>query len=422
LSKVFVLDSNKQPLDFCHPGQARRLLKARLAAVYRLFPFTIILKREVADPQLQPYFLKLDPGSKKTGIAILNQRTGEVVWAAELEHRGNSVKSNLDSRRAVRRSRRQRKTRYRKPRFLNRIRRSGWLPPSIESRIANIMSWVLRLCRYCPIAGISLELVKFDTQLMQNPGISGVEYQRGELFGYEIREYLLIKYSHQCAYCKATNKPLQIEHIIPKSRNGTSRVSNLTIACEECNQKKGNKTAGEFGYAEVEEQAKRPLRDAAAVNAARRELYRRLKTTDLPIEVGSGGLTKYNRVQRGLSKQHWIDAAVVGASTPEEVDIRGIKPLEIKAVGYGSRQMCKMDKYGFPRTGKKAGNRFFGYRTGDIVSAVVEEGKKAGRYIGKVAVRASGYFNITSKGNTIQGISHKYCKLLHACDGYSYSY
>src|SRR5262245_52666567 len=87
---------------------------------------------------------------------------------------------------------------------------------------------------------------------------------------------------------------------IPKSRNGTSRVSNLTIACEECNQKKGNKTASEFGYPEVEEQAKRPLRDAAAVNAARWEIYRRLQTTGLPIEVGSGGLTKYNRTKRGL--------------------------------------------------------------------------------------------------------------------------
>src|SRR6185369_7341209 len=140
MSKVFVLDTNKQPLDFCHPGQARRLLKAGLAAVYRLYPFVIILKRAVTDAKLQPYRLKLDPGSKKTGIAIVNEQTAEVCFAAEIEHRGQQIKDSLESRRAVRRNRRSRKTRYRKPRFSNRSRKSGWLPPSLESRIANTLT------------------------------------------------------------------------------------------------------------------------------------------------------------------------------------------------------------------------------------------------------------------------------------------
>ncbi|MBI4855002.1 MAG: RRXRR domain-containing protein, partial [Acidobacteria bacterium] len=116
MSKVFVLDTNKQALDMCHPGQARRLLKAGQAAVYRQFPFTIILKRVVADPQLQPYQVKLDPGSKKTGLAIVNQATAQVVFAALVEHRGQAINASLDNRRGVRRGRRSRKTRYRKPR------------------------------------------------------------------------------------------------------------------------------------------------------------------------------------------------------------------------------------------------------------------------------------------------------------------
>ncbi|MFY9224703.1 MAG: RNA-guided endonuclease IscB [Blastocatellia bacterium] len=423
MNKVFVLDKNKQQLDMCHPGQARRLLKAGMAAVYKRFPFTIILKREVTDPQLQTYFLKLDPGSKKTGIAIVNQQTGEVVFAAEIEHRGEVIKASLDSRRAVRRSRRSRKTRYRKPRFDNRTRPKGWLPPSLLSRVANVETWAYRLMRLCPISAISLELVKFDTQLMQMAEITGVMYHQGTLSGYETREYLLEKYNRKCAYCSKANLPLQVEHIVPKSRGGSNRVSNLTIACERCNIKKGNKTATEVGFAQVQEQAKIPLKDAAAVNTTRLQLYNRLKALGLPIETGSGGLTKYNRSKQNLPKTHWIDAACVGLSTPQlKVDIDKVSVLKIKATGHGSRQMCLMDKFGFPRTKAKAGKRFFGFSTGDIVCARVTNGKKTGTYTGKVAVRASGSFNITFGKTTIQGINHKYFTLLHSCDGYSYSY
>jgi hypothetical protein len=110
------------------------------------------------------------------------------VWAAELQHRGIKIKKSLEKRRAIRRSRRNRKTRYREPRFNNRTPKKGWLPPSLMSRVYNIQTWVTRLQKYCPIKAISLELVRFDTQAMQNPEISGIEYQQGTLFGYEIRE------------------------------------------------------------------------------------------------------------------------------------------------------------------------------------------------------------------------------------------
>jgi len=257
---------------------------------------------------------------------------------------------------------------------------------------------------------------------MQSPEISGVEYQQGELQGYEVREYLLEKFGRRCVYCGAEKIPLQIEHILPKSRGGTDRVSNLTLACEACNQKKGNQTAEEFGSPQVQSQARKPLKDAAAVNTTRWALYRRVQETGLPVEVGTGGRTKYNRSIRELPKTHWLDAACVGASTPEVLNVEGIRPLIISSTGRGSRQMCRMDKYGFPRTSAKKFKRVHGFQTGDMVKAVVPTGKKAGTYIGQVSVRASGNFNLKTKSGTLQGISYRHCKMLHRADGYVYGF
>jgi len=426
MQKVFVLDTKKKPLTPCRPKRARILLNQGKAAVFRMFPFTIILKNEVKDASPRPLRVKIDPGSKKTGIAIVADSTGEVVFASEIEHRGQSIKNSMDSRRSVRRSRRNRKTRYRQPRFLNRTRGKGWMPPSLESRISNIETWVKRVMRLVPIKAISQELVKFDTQLMENPEISGVSYQQGTLTGYEVKEYLLEKWNRKCAYCDKKEVPLEIEHIRPKSKGGSDRISNLTLACNSCNKKKGNKPVEEFlkGKPQVlkriSAQVKVPLKDAAAVNTTRWALFERLKAVGLPVEIGSGGLTKFNRTRRGLPKEHWIDAACVGQSTPEVLKIDGIKPLEIKACGHGKRQMCRVDKYGFPRTSAKSQKIVKGFQTGDLVKSVVTKGKKTGSYVGRAAIRISGYFNITTSTGVIQGINHKFCRKLHSCDGYAY--
>jgi len=253
-----------------------------------------------------------------------------------------------------------------------------------------------------------MELVKFDMPLMENPEIEGVEYLQGELAGYELREYLLLKFGHLCAYrrdgspCDAL---FEVEHIVPRSRGGSNRVSNLTIACHRHNQEKGDRTAAEYGFPEVEAQAKKPLKDAAAVNTTRWALLNRLKGIGLPIETGSGGLTKFNRAQRGLPKAHWIDAACVGKSTPEKIETAKVSPLRVRATGHNSRQMRRMDKYGFPRTSAKAIRRVKGFRTGDLVGAVAPNGAKQGIYLGKVAVRSSGSFNIVTARGTVQGIS-----------------
>jgi 5-methylcytosine-specific restriction endonuclease McrA len=396
--------------------------------VWRRYPFTIILKKAINQPEIQPLRLKIDPGSKITGIVVVNDASGEVVFAAELEHRMLAIKADLDSRRVTRRSRRQRKTRYRKPRFENRRRPKGWLAPSLMSSISNIETWARRIIRFCPIAAISQELVKFDMQEMDNPEIEGAQYQQGTLAGYEVKEYLLLKWGHMCTYCHAQDVPLQVEHIVSRARGGSNRVNNLCLACRACNLKKGTQDIRAFLKHEsvlldrILTHAKTSLRDAAAVNSTRWVIFGRLKAFGVPIECSSGGLTKYNRVTRGLEKTHWLDAACTGWSTPMVLNIKNVYPLHIKAVGTGSRQMCRMDRYGFPRTRPKQAKRVKGFQTGDMVRAVVPRGKNAGIHMGRVAVRATGAFNITTAERTVQGISHRFCTVLHFCDGYSYCY
>jgi 5-methylcytosine-specific restriction endonuclease McrA len=419
---VFVIDIEQRPFAPCHSARARRLLTSGKAAVWRRYPFTIILKR--AEPDAQPALLriKIDPGSRITGLAVVNDSTGQVVWAGELTHRGQHVKAGLDQRRACRRGRRQRQTRYRPRRFENRHRPRGWLPPSLESRISNVLTWVRRLRKYAPIGAASQELVKFDLQALERPEITGVEYQQGELAGYEVREYLLEKWKRRCAYCGATGVPLQVEHTVPKARGGANRASNFTIACASCNSAKGTRTADEFGHPDVQAQARRPLTDAAVMNASRWALFHRLKATWLLVEVGTGGRTKWNRTLRELPKAHWIDAACVGASTPEQLKLEGIVPLQITARGRHSRQMCRTNAFGFPDKAPKAVSVVAGMRTGDLVRAVVPPPSvKAGTYVARLAVRATGSCNLQTSAGTVQGIHIRYCRPLHRGDGYTYT-
>lgn len=430
MQRVFVLSTDRQPLDPCHPARARRLLRQGRASVVRLAPFTIILKERLAAESItHPLRVKIDPGSRTTGLAMVNDATGQVVWAAELHHRGHQVHERLVARRAVRHKRRQRHTRYRRPRFLNRRRPKGWLAPSLASRVANVMTWVGRLCRLCPVGAISQELVKFDTQVMQNAEISGVLYQQGTLAGYEVREYLLEKWGRTCAYCGATNVAFEIDHIVPQSRpGGSDRVSNLTLACHDCNQEKGNRTPTEWRpddpcCQQVAAFAKRPLHDAAAINATRWALYHRLAATRLPVEAGTGGRTKWNRTQRGLEKQHWLDAACVGASTPQRLWVRGITPLAIRAMGHGDRQVCRTNAAGFPIRHRSRVKRHFGFGQGDLVRAVIPVPSKYARsYLGRVGVRASGKFDIVDARTSrrAQGIHYRHCQLVQYADGYEY--
>ncbi|WP_312846411.1 RNA-guided endonuclease IscB [Deinococcus rubellus] len=420
--RVFVLNPDKSPLMPCTAKRARKMLEGGKAAVWRRYPFTVILKE--ASPNLsQPLALKLDPGSKTTGMAlVLKGKTGkQCIWGAELAHRGMAIKLKLLARRSLRSARRNRKLRHRPARFLNRTKPAGWLPPSLMHRVLTIKSWAKRLDRLTPLDAFSMELVSFDTQKMMNPDIQREEYQKGTLFGTEVRAYLRQKWDDKCAYCG--KKGEEVEHLVPRSRGGSNRINNLVWSCRKCNEEKDNLTLEEFlarkpaVLRKIQEQQKASLHDSAAVNATKYRLLDELKTFGYPVETGSGAQTSFNRTEQGYEKAHWIDAACVGDSG-ESVALRPLKPLKVACMGRGNRQVCGTNKYGFPIRHRTRQKVFFGFQTGDMVRAVVTTGKKVGTYIGRVSVRATGSFKLPQ----VDGIHHRFFITLHKGDGYGYSF
>lgn len=435
-NKVLVLDANRKPLMPCFPARARKLLESGRASVFKRYPFTIILHdRVVEESELQDIEIKIDQGSKTTGVALVvyGKDSNTVAFAANLEHRTN-IKSLLDSRCAVRRNRRNRKTRYRAPRFLNRTRPKGWLPPSVKSKADNILNWVARFKKLAPISRFALETARFDTQKLENPEIQGSEYQQGRLYGYnDKRAYLFEREKGCCVYCGRKGK-MEVEHVVPRSRGGTDSLNNLVLSCHNCNQAKGSLKLAEFlkGKPSVLRRVKAHLganyRDAAHTNSIRLYVMRKLsvmaEAIGTTLTVGYGYTTKKNRTALGLPKDHWVDAAVcTNNGVTVKVDPR-LRPLTIKATGRGSRQFCRMNKYGFPRTkAKPRSKNFFGFKTGDVVKATIPVGARikvpVGTYVGRVVVRSSGRFDITVKGARIT-VPCKYCKPVHLMDGYAY--
>ena len=215
---VYVLNCHSEPLMPCHPRKARLLLKEGKAKVVKMAPFTLQLLYGSSGYK-QEVSLGVDAGTQHIGLSATTEQ--RVLFEAEVVPR-NEIQELLATRRQYRRARRNRKTRYRQARFDNRRRREGWLPPSLESRIANVLTCGRRFTHLCPVTAISIEVVRFDTQLMENPEISGAQYQQGTLFGYEVREYLLEKWGRKCAYCGTENVPLQIEHMCAVSRETSS--------------------------------------------------------------------------------------------------------------------------------------------------------------------------------------------------------
>ena len=431
---VFVLDKRKRPLMPCSEKRARLLLERGRAVVHRRVPFVIRLKDRVLEcSELQQLRACIDPGSKVTGMALVRGdetkdggRKRAALGLFEIIHRGHVIRRAMEQRRSFRRTRRSRNLKYRAPRFNNRRRQEGWLAPSLQHRVDAVMTWVNRFMRWAPVNAVSMELVRFDMQKLESPEISGVEYQQGELAGYEVREYLLEKWGRKCVYCDAENVPLEIEHIVPRSRGGGNRVSNLTLACRGCNQSKGNMDVREFlsgdtgRLARVLAFAKRTLRDAAAVNSTRWSLFNALKNTGMPVETGSGGRTKWNRRRLGIPKTHALDAVCVG-----DVDavIDWQQPtLSAQCTGRGAYKRTQLTKYGFPRGFLMRSKSVRGFQTGDMVRAHVESGKNAGVHVGRVAVRASGSFNIRTQDGLIQGVHARFCSLLQRSDGYSYAF
>ena len=187
---------------------------------------------------------------------------------------------------------------------------------------------------------------------MENPEISGVEYQQGKLWGYEVREYVLEKWGRKCAYCDRTNCPLNLEHVRSHARGGSDRVTNLVPSCIPCNNRKAARTVEEFlakdpeRLARILAQLKNPLKNATAVNSTRWALLQAIKATGLPVECGSGGRTKFNRHELHIPKTHALDAVCVGHV--DAVEGWQVPTFLIRATGRGAYSRTRLTKYGFP--------------------------------------------------------------------------
>ena len=278
-----------------------------------------------------------------------------------------------------------------------------------------------------PVSSCQIETARFDTQKLENPEIRGTGYQQGTLAGYELREYLLEKWERKCAYCGRVGVPLEIEHIVVRSRGGSNRAGNLTLSCRPCNEAKGRMEAREFlkgrpeRLARLLAQAKAPLRDAAAVNATRYAVGDAIKGMGLPTSFWSGGRTKFNRSSQGYPKAHWIDAACVGESGGAVRLDSTSEPLRIKAMGRGTRQVVRTERYGFPRSAPGRVKRVEGFQTGDLVRLTQPRGKYAGSHTGRLAgVRADRRFDISAPAGKITAMSRNY-RLLQRGDGYAYA-
>ena len=420
---VLVIDRQKQPCNTISAAYARILLFNKQAVIHKRFPFTIRLRNDNAVLKDRSYTVKLDPGSRTTGVAITDNQD-QVVMLAEIEHRGHIIKRNLDSRRAIRHFRRQRKTRYREARFLNRTRPQGWLAPSVKSRADNVINFVKKYKKLLNINKVMIENVSFDVaQMSSDDYLIGTDYQQGNLYNKNLREFIFSKTKGRCSYCG--EKAEEIDHIIAKSNGGSNSTFNLTPACRSCNEKKSNLSLKEFGklmnkdYSQLE--PKKLPKDAAIIQSAREYTIRKIKEI-IPNTISyASWITKYNRDQLGLTKQHYYDALSVG-EIPTKFNFLTDKILQISARGRGSRQMCRMDSYGFPRTSAKASKSVKGFQTGDMVKAIVPTGSKQGEYLGKVSVRSNGYFDIKTKTKAIQGIGYRFCHIIQRSDGYSYDY
>ena len=433
---IFLLNKNKKPLNPINPAIARKLLRNKQAVVHKMVPFTIRLK-EYVEIETKEHIIKLDPGSKITGIAIVCEN--EVEHLAELQHK-TSISKKMQNRSLFRRGRRNRNTRYRQARFSNRTRKKGWLPPSLQARIDGTISLVKKFQKIIPLTTAFQELVRFDTQKMLNPEISGIEYQQGILQGYEVREYLLEKFNRQCFYCEMSGIPLEIEHCTPKSRGGTNSVSNLTIACRQCNQEKDNQTPEEWllkinkkssnrykmiqkNIPKLTKLLKQSLKDTAAVNATKNKLKSELEKIFECVETSSGALTKMNRIRSGLPKTHYFDAVSVGNNVYKKWIFKTKNVLCIRTKGRGSRYRSRVNKNGFPINHMPKTKIICGFISGDLVKAVVEKGKYKGKHLGFCSMRSRGYADIkNSKGKIIAvSVNSKNLKKIQSFDGYSYS-
>lgn len=303
---VYVLNKDGHslmPTERC--GKVRRMLKSGLAKVIKRCPFTIQLTYETTNI-VQEVNLGIDAGSKTIGLSATTE--SKELFASNVTLR-NDIVDSLSTRRANRRIRRNRKTRYRKTRFENRAIPKGWLAPSIQNKINTHLKVVANIYKILPIKNIIVETASFDIQKIKNPEIQGVEYQQGEQLDFwNVREYVLFRDNHTCQCCKGKSKDkiLNVHHIESRKTGGNA-PNNLITLCEYCHKQY------HLGNIKLPNTAKRSasFKDAAFMGIMRWTFYEQLKSMYPCVSMTFGYITKNTRMTSNLPKEHYVDARCI---------------------------------------------------------------------------------------------------------------
>ena len=337
----------------CSPRRARQLIDAGRVLKQLHNPWTIQLRDRSLDDgrtTVQPTEVRCTPGIRRTGIAVVALLASEerTLHQEEIQHR-TDISTRLLERRSHRRRRRGTQW-FRAPRFDNRRRKDQQLPPSLESIVSNQEHRIRRLARRTGAATVVLQTSKFDTQKVLDPTIRGKEYQQGPLYKTHLRRYIAEQWKHRCAYCRKTdwtdNTRFELEHVVPRSRNGPTNVGNLVWSCRPCNQAKGDSSLESFlednpdrsTAARRRKHLRPPLAAAGAMAWICQTLTRRLAARQLRVRTTTGADTAYRRKKLGVPKDHADDAACCRSRKPV-TDLRRVERL--KAVGHGRRKQIK---------------------------------------------------------------------------------
>ena len=306
---VYVLNQNGQPLmPTENHAKVRVLLKQGRAKVMNKCPFTIQLLYSSTN-YTQKTTLGVDSGSKHIGLSATTKN--KVLFESDVELR-NDIIDLLSTRRELRHSRRNRKTRYRKPRFNNRKRGKGWLAPSIKQKVDTHITMIAKVHKILPISNIVVEVASFDIQKIKKPTISGADYQQGEQLGFwNVREYVLFRDGHKCQCChgKSKDKILNVHHIESRKTGGNA-PNNLITLCETCH------TGYHRGTVKLPKAIHRGMsfKDATFMGIMRWALYEKLNAIYPDVKLTYGYITKNIRIKNGLPKDHYIDARCISGN------------------------------------------------------------------------------------------------------------
>ena len=408
---VYVLNRYGEPLmPTTRYGRVHRLLRKGLAVVVDYRPFTIQLNYDTPNG-VQEVSLGVDAGTKHVGFSATTKK--KVLFEAELLLRSDIVEK-LSTRREFRRARRNRKTRYRKARFMNRTRskKPGWLAPSVRQKVDTHIHWISKICKFLPVKKITVETAQFDTQLLkaQEQGLPlphGIDYQNGEQLGFSnVREYVLFRDGHKCQCCKGKSKDSKLHvHHIESRKTGGDAPNNLITLCSECHAKYHR------GEIELPKTARRgtSLRDTAQMGIMRKSLFNRLKEEigdSIPCYETYGYITKHTRAEASLPKEHVIDARCISGNPGACSDD---KYMIIRKLRANNRQLQRATILkGGIRKNNQAPYEVSGFRLMDSIVFAFGKCFVKGR-------RQSGFFSIADiTGKVLNGsVSYKQLTLKH---------